>query len=55
MKMTECEKEIILGALDCYYTQIISQIVSQEKSGKTEHNLRKLKDDISQLLRRFDE
>jgi|LakMenE18May11ns_1017448.scaffolds.fasta_scaffold5447138_1 hypothetical protein len=56
MEMTEREKEIIFWALDCYYTQIISQIVSQEKHhGKAKDNLRKLKKDISQLLKRFDE
>ena len=55
MEMTEREKEIILWALSSYETFIISQIVTREKSGKIEHNFRKIEQDISQLIKRFEE
>ena len=55
MEMTEREKEIMLWALSSYHTFIISQIVSREKSGKIEHNFRKIEQDIAQLLKGFDE
>lgn len=55
MEMTDREKEIMLWALSSYHTFIISQIVTREKSGKIEHNFRKIEQDISQLIKRFDE
>lgn len=54
MTIDDKYKDIIIDALNSYYTTIISMIISKEKYGDQQLGLRQLKADISTILKEID-
>lgn len=54
MTIDDKHKDIIIDALNSYYTSVISMIVSKEKYGDQQLGLRQLKADISTVLKELD-
>lgn len=54
MTIDDKYKEIIIDALNSYYTNVISMIVQKEKYQDTQLGLRQLKNDISTILKEID-
>jgi hypothetical protein len=54
MTIDDKYKDIIIDALNSYYTNTISMIVSKEKYGDKHLELRQLKLDISTILKEID-
>lgn len=54
MTIDDKYKEIIIDALNSYYTSVISMIVSKEKYEGHQLGLRQLKADISTILKEID-
>lgn len=54
MTIDDKYKEIIIDALNSYYTTVISMIVSKEKYEDKQLGLRQLKADISTILKEID-
>lgn len=54
MTIDDKHKDIIIDALNSYYTVVISMIVSKEKYEGQQLGLRQLKADISTILKEID-
>ena len=54
MTIDDQYKDIIIDALNSYYSNLISMIVSKEKVGDTQHSLRQLKKSVGELLRQLE-
>ena len=54
MTIDDKHKDIIIDALNSYYTNVISMIVSKEKYEGQQLGLRQLKADISTVLKELD-
>lgn len=54
MTIDDKHKDIIIDALNSYYTTVISMIVSKEKYEGQQLGLRQLKADISTVLKELD-
>lgn len=54
MTIDDKYKDIIIDALNSYYTSVISMIVSKEKYEGQQLGLRQLKADISTILKEID-
>lgn len=54
MTIDDKYKEIIIDALNSYYTSVISMIVQKEKYKDTQLGLRQLKNDIATILKEID-
>ena len=54
MTIDDKHKDIIIDALNSYYTSVISMIVSKEKYEGNQLGLRQLKADISTILKEID-
>lgn len=54
MTIDDKYKEIIIDALNSYYTNVISMIVQKEKYEDKQLGLRQLKADISTILKEID-
>lgn len=54
MTIDDKYKDIIIDALNSYYTTVISMIISKEKYNDQQLGLRQLKNDIATVLREID-
>lgn len=54
MTIDDKHKDIIIDALNSYYTNVISMIISKEKYEGQQLGLRQLKADISTILKEID-
>ncbi len=54
MTIDDKHKDIIIDALNSYYTNVISMIVQKEKYEDKQLGLRQLKADISTILKEID-